>query len=100
MTNSTCNIGKPSEHSPLPVIQEAEKGEILQKASGDTINDSQESKEKPGTDQSALAWDGDDDPENPKNWPEAKKWRMVVVLSFITFLTSVTFIPDKKYSTF
>jgi hypothetical protein len=46
------------------------------------------------TNASAIGWDGDDDPENPMNWPESKKWGMVVVLSVITFLTSVALLSN------
>jgi hypothetical protein len=32
-------------------------------------------------------WDGPDDPENPMNWTEKRKWGMIMTLSLITFLT-------------
>ncbi|KAI8944955.1 polyamine transporter 3 [Xylaria longipes] len=32
-------------------------------------------------------WDGDDDPENPMNWPTTRKWGNVALLSFLSFLT-------------
>lgn len=42
-------------------------------------------------------WDEpvDQDPLNPMNWPASQKWRMIAVLSSITFLTSVS--PQDNY---
>jgi hypothetical protein len=31
-------------------------------------------------------WDGDDDPENPMNWGEKKKWSQVAIVAVLTFL--------------
>lgn len=33
-----------------------------------------------------VDWDGPDDPENPMNWPKAKKWGAICIVSLITFL--------------
>lgn len=33
-----------------------------------------------------VDWDGPDDPENPKNWPDSKKWLNIGVLSAITII--------------
>lgn len=32
-------------------------------------------------------WDGDDDPANPYNWPEWRKWMNCGMISFLTFIT-------------
>ncbi|KAI5825467.1 MFS general substrate transporter [Schizophyllum commune Tattone D] len=44
------------------------------------------------TDQNVLVvdWDGPDDPQNPKNWPRAKKWRATIIVSLFTFITPVS----------
>lgn len=34
-----------------------------------------------------VDWDGPNDPENPMNWPAARRWGMIAVVSGITFLT-------------
>jgi hypothetical protein len=34
-----------------------------------------------------VGWDGDDDPKNPMNWPQNRKWGAVAVVAAITFLT-------------
>ncbi|KAI0592767.1 major facilitator superfamily domain-containing protein [Biscogniauxia sp. FL1348] len=34
-----------------------------------------------------VDWDGPDDPENPMNWPESRKWMNIVVLSLLTVVT-------------
>ncbi|OCK73825.1 polyamine transporter 1 [Lepidopterella palustris CBS 459.81] len=38
-------------------------------------------------DQDIVDWDGPDDTEKPINWPPAKKWTIVGVLSAITFVS-------------
>lgn len=39
------------------------------------------------TDHFAVDWDGDDDPNNPLNWPSRKKAIIVVLISSLTFTT-------------
>lgn len=34
-----------------------------------------------------VRWDGDNDPELPLNWPSSQKWRNVVMVSALTFVT-------------
>jgi hypothetical protein len=36
-----------------------------------------------------VDWDGDDDPQNPLNWSDSKKWSNMAVVSAITFITYV-----------
>lgn len=38
-------------------------------------------------DPNIVDWDGPEDPENPINWSEKKKWGNIAVLASITFLT-------------
>lgn len=38
-------------------------------------------------DPNIVSWDGPDDPENPKNWPDSKKWFNIAVLSILTIIT-------------
>ncbi|EON99451.1 putative major facilitator superfamily protein [Phaeoacremonium minimum UCRPA7] len=40
-------------------------------------------------DPNIVFWDGPDDPENPMNWPERKKWINIGVLSFLTVITEL-----------
>lgn len=37
-----------------------------------------------------VDWDGDDDPANPLNWPSRQKGVNILLLSCLTFVTSVT----------
>lgn len=37
-----------------------------------------------------VDWDGPDDPENPKNWPNKKKWAATITVSFFTFISPVS----------
>jgi len=34
-----------------------------------------------------VDWDGDDDPKNPFNWGNGRKWFAITIVSAITFLT-------------
>lgn len=36
-----------------------------------------------------MAWNGHDDPENPKNWTAKKKWAATLTVSSFTFITPV-----------
>ncbi|KAJ9638196.1 hypothetical protein H2199_006883 [Coniosporium tulheliwenetii] len=38
-------------------------------------------------DPNIIGWNGDDDPENPLNWPSSKRWGTVAIVSAFTFLT-------------
>lgn len=66
-----------------------------------------EPEEGPGTqpkedkkDPNLIEWDGPDDPENPRNWPQSKKWLTTIVVGImticVTFASSVfsTATPD------
>jgi len=41
-------------------------------------------------DPNLVTWDGPSDPDNPKNWPNRKKWAAVVVVSFFTLISPVS----------
>jgi len=34
-----------------------------------------------------IGWDGPNDPKNPRNWSERKKWANIIVLSVVTTVT-------------
>lgn len=36
---------------------------------------------------SELSWDGENDPENPYNWPVSRKWALACLAAFTTFLS-------------
>lgn len=41
-------------------------------------------------DSKLVQWDGPDDPDNPKNWPNKKKWAATVTVSLFTFISPVS----------
>lgn len=41
-------------------------------------------------DPNLVTWDGPQDPENPKNWPNQTKWRYTVAVSIFTFISPVS----------
>ncbi|MCJ1401580.1 hypothetical protein MMC11_004796 [Xylographa trunciseda] len=54
-------------------------------ASGDSKNGVDNEK-----DPNLVTWDGPDDPENPKNWPDKAKWKYTVGVSLFTFISPVS----------
>lgn len=42
------------------------------------------------TDSSQVTWDGPDDPENPKNWSQARKWQATVIVSAFAFVSPLS----------
>ncbi|EED22809.1 MFS multidrug transporter, putative [Talaromyces stipitatus ATCC 10500] len=73
--------------------------EDVEKQAGYTTGDGKESETsddaapEPTRDPNLVEWDGPDDPENPQNFPVARKWTITMLLSFltiwVTFSTSV-----------
>ncbi|KAF7556130.1 hypothetical protein G7Z17_g1675 [Cylindrodendrum hubeiense] len=57
----------------------------VEKADRDGSVDLSESPNSTGTDE--VDWEGPDDPELPVNWPRAKKWKVILTVSMLTFLT-------------
>lgn len=41
-------------------------------------------------DPNLVTWEGPDDPENPKNWPDKTKWKFTVGVSLFTFISPVS----------
>jgi len=57
---------------------------------GDEVADNRKveeskNKEQEAKDPNLIEWNGPDDPENPLNWPNGKKWRVTMALAFMTF---------------
>ena len=40
-----------------------------------------------------IDWDGPQDPENPHNWPERKRWAHVIVVALISLVMYVQSSP-------
>lgn len=58
-------------------------------AEGDVEKQPQSAVEEEEEDQdpNIVTYDGPDDPTNPKNWPDSKKWFNIAVLSTLTIIT-------------
>lgn len=39
------------------------------------------------SDPNVVDWNGSEDPDNPMNWPENKKWLNILILSLLTIVT-------------
>jgi hypothetical protein len=37
-----------------------------------------------------ISWDSDDDPANPKNWSDSRKWIETIIVSLFTFIAPVS----------
>ncbi|KAF5863985.1 hypothetical protein ETB97_008920 [Aspergillus alliaceus] len=51
---------------------------------------SQSENETESTDPNLVTWDGLEDAENPKNWPQKTKWRNTIAVSIFTFISPVS----------
>ncbi|KAH7136729.1 major facilitator superfamily domain-containing protein [Dactylonectria estremocensis] len=74
VSDVSLNADRPQTTNEETAAQDQEKG----KASPDSISDN---------DPNAVGWDGADDPHNPMNWPERRKWINIGALSLMTLLT-------------
>lgn len=65
----------------------------IEKEAGFAAPDSSKDTAAPEKDPNLVEWDGPDDPENPQNFPYARKWAMTMCLSsltiWVTFSSSV-----------
>lgn len=37
-----------------------------------------------------MTWDGEDDPENPKNWTPMRKWKAIFAMSSFVFMSPLS----------
>ncbi|KAJ3553505.1 hypothetical protein NM688_g3576 [Phlebia brevispora] len=58
----------------------------------ETVTPKTEEASHPASDDDVLIvdWDGPDDPANPKNWPESRKWAAALAVSSFTFISPVS----------
>jgi MFS family permease len=52
--------------------------------------------EKASKDPNIVDWDGPDDPANPMNWPSARKFAAIGIVSLISMLSLVPYNPVKR----
>ena len=70
--------------------EKPEAGDLEENRIG-TQDSSEGAQEETDRDPDVVDWDGADDPRNPMNWPESRKWINVAVISSITFITLVQY---------
>ncbi|KFY95121.1 hypothetical protein V500_02905 [Pseudogymnoascus sp. VKM F-4518 (FW-2643)] len=68
----------------LPDINKEEKD---QKSSSNVARNGETHGAESDANPNLVGWEDGNDKENPMNWPEPKKWGMIILLAFITFLT-------------
>lgn len=54
-----------------------------------TLDPPKESAPASDSDTGSLTWDGPDDPTNPFNFSQAKKWRITLLACFMTFVIQI-----------
>lgn len=84
-TESRSTLG----YSDISIAEEEEKDIETGNASAKHKESPVSECTKQGQDENTVWWDGDDDPANPMNWSEKKKWANIAVMAMITFLTYV-----------
>lgn len=78
--------------------KDVEKGEVSPFSKASSIQSHKQIDDNTSDDtlDHIVWWDGDDDPENPMNWPAIRRWTAVSIVSGITFITplgSSIFVP-------
>lgn len=83
------NLSSPTSLHDKDIEKEAGFG--VSRSASVTSEQAQDAKEADNnaekSDPNIVFWDGDDDPQNPMNWPGTQRWGAVAVVSAITFLT-------------
>lgn len=77
MSSNSITDNAPSSSDQILDIEKAQEADNTAKALPEA--------EK--VDPDVVDWDGPDDPANPQNWPDSKKWANVCVLAAITFFS-------------
>ncbi|KAH1525164.1 hypothetical protein KXW39_004865 [Aspergillus fumigatus] len=72
--------------SSAPVLAQGPKTECTEKGTA-TEGSLTDPACRADDDSEIVKWDGENDPELPLNWPASKKWRNVVMVSALTFVT-------------
>lgn len=90
---STRVPSSPSHPSANKSKHEPAEGQGDSRHNGDDDHSSEQGRPRGNPDQdedpNQVGWDGQDDPENPQNWSQKKKWALTLLCSFLT--VNVTF---------
>jgi hypothetical protein len=76
----------PSLSVPLPLISQKNSSSP---PAGSALPTSPPSDVPTIKDEKIIDWDGPDDPENPFNWSNRKKWRVTLLACFMTFVVQL-----------
>ncbi|KAJ5266746.1 polyamine transporter 3 [Penicillium angulare] len=61
-----------------------------QMSSDDSIKKDELEDGSPSGRKSLVTWDGEDDPENPKNWKPMRKWKAIFAMSSFVFMSPLS----------
>lgn len=81
-------LKKPSTgslHQPEPEQTDQKQPEVSRSSAGRVFELEKQDNEEIASDPTVVDWDGPDDPLNPMNWTQRRKWTAIVLVSTITF---------------
>lgn len=78
--------GSDSDFDAAPTIVESDRGSTRERTA-DGKDAGFETADDEIRDPNVVSWDGPNDPENPMNWTDRKKWTSIAVLSVMTLIT-------------
>lgn len=88
MMTSRTNSEDKSRSRPLD--SDVESGPKPRNDEAETEEHDQVSVDDRFRDPNLVTWDGPNDPENPKNWTDGKKWRYTLTVSLFTFISPIS----------
>ncbi|KAK1827332.1 major facilitator superfamily domain-containing protein [Podospora conica] len=79
--------GSDSDFDGAATIVESDRGSTREKEAGGKGSVFETTDDDENRDPNVVSWDGPNDPENPMNWTDRKKWTLIAVLSIMTLVT-------------
>lgn len=79
--------GSDSDFDAAPTIVEESDQGSMREGTMDGKDAGFETTDDEIRDPNVVSWDGPNDPENPMNWTDRKKWTSIAVLSVMTLIT-------------
>jgi hypothetical protein len=84
---TTATTGPMATESELETMPQKEVRQTDLESGTDTATLKEEQDDR---DPDVVDWDGPNDPANPMNWPDSKKWFNIAILSILTLITYVS----------
>ncbi|ESK91601.1 mfs multidrug [Moniliophthora roreri MCA 2997] len=88
----TGQLRESSQKLALEATADVEKAESSSRSDSSTVQDDLGSSltlSETRIQETVISWNGPDDPENPRNWVNRKRWSVTLVVSLFTFISPV-----------